>query len=432
MRRLIAGIVTALVLTAAAPALAQPPLRQYQWGLDMIQADPAHARVTGRGAVVAVVDTGVRLDHPDLQGQLLPGYDFVSPGGSATDSNGHGTHVAGIIAANSNNSFGIEGVAPQAKILPVRVLDASGSGDTTTIDQGIDWAANHGADVINLSLGDSLPVLGLGDSEFAAAVNRAAAKGIVVVLAAGNNSLPLCEQPATQLKVLCVGAVDRSGQVASYSDSGLRVDLYAPGGLGTGNQADYTDDVLSTFYDSAKMSDTYAALAGTSMAAPHVSGLAALLVSGGLRGQGAIAQILATTAPNGVIDANAATVGLSMPATPSSGGSSSAGGPTAISVVGGSIVVRVTRFQKRRPVLRKGILLRVHSPRSGRVSARARNGGVTIAIGSATLHAGRTIVLHLRLTAAGRRLLSHRRSLGIAITVTLPGGGVRQLSAVIR
>src|SRR2546423_853426 len=147
----------ALLLCIAVPATASAsdPLRSQQWGLDMIQADAAHSTSTGSGVVVAVIDTGVLASHEDLAGRLAAGRDFIQQPNDDTpqDENGHGTHVSGIIAADANNGKGIEGVAPEAKILPIRVLDANGEGDTDTVAKGIDYAVAQHVDVINLSLG---------------------------------------------------------------------------------------------------------------------------------------------------------------------------------------------------------------------------------------------------------------------------------------
>src|SRR5437870_5949051 len=160
MRRLVPAFAALLVaaLAAAAPAAgAGDPLRSQQWGLDMIEADAAHQVTTGAGAVVAVVDSGVYAAHPDLAGRLLPGHDFVDNDSTPQDDNGHGTHVTGIIAADAGNGVGIEGVAPGATILPLRALDADGNGTSTDIAHAIDYAVAHGAQVINLSLGDVVP-----------------------------------------------------------------------------------------------------------------------------------------------------------------------------------------------------------------------------------------------------------------------------------
>src|SRR3954468_24868969 len=154
--------------SGGAPSSSSPndPLLNRQWGLTQIDAQGAWNRgALGQSATIAIVDTGVDLNHPDLAGKLLPGADFVSdetctPG--AQDLNGHGTHVAGIAAASTNNGIGVAGTAPNAKILPVRVLDSSGSGTGDDIVKGIEWAADQGAQVINLSIGEGVDVVGSG------------------------------------------------------------------------------------------------------------------------------------------------------------------------------------------------------------------------------------------------------------------------------
>ena len=227
-----------LLLLLAAPASAADPRRGEQWNLDLIQSDAAHPVSTGAGAVVAVVDSGVQADHPDLAGHLRPGYDFVQNDATPQDGNGHGTHVSGIISAVSGNGIGVESVAPGATILPVRVLDDDGGGSTDTVAKGVDYARTHGADVINLSLGSDVPLVGaMGGDAFDAAVHRALAAGIVVVAASGNNGVPVCEQPAAGDGLLCVGAVDKRKQRSFFSSFGSGLGLVAPGGSGTGCRA---------------------------------------------------------------------------------------------------------------------------------------------------------------------------------------------------
>ncbi|MDP9294747.1 MAG: S8 family serine peptidase, partial [Actinomycetota bacterium] len=178
------------VLVAAAPAAAAgDPRRGEQWGLDLVEADAAHAVSQGAGAVVAIVDSGVQADHPDLAGRVGAGHDFVDGDATPQDGDGHGTHVLGVIAAATGNGIGVASVAPLATLMPVRVLGDDGSGTSANVARGIDYAREHGADVINLSLGADVPLLGSG-GEFDAAVRRALAAGIVVVAAAGNNGLP--------------------------------------------------------------------------------------------------------------------------------------------------------------------------------------------------------------------------------------------------
>jgi len=261
---------------------------------------------------VAVVDTGVKVDHPDLAGQILPGHDFVDGTDLMHDGNGHGTHVTGIIAAIEGNGVGIEGVAPLAHIVPVRVLDDGGSGSDANVAAGVDYAVAHGADVINLSLGGTV-LSTLLPSASGDAVQRAIKAGVVVVAAAGNDSLPLCEQPGAGRTLLCVGAVDRRGRQSFFSSSGSNVNVFAPGGSALPGP---DEDVLSTWNDGGYMS-----LAGTSQAAPHVSGVAALLVAAGVRGQDAVHRILNSESTNNILSASGAVAGLPtvpLPANPPS------------------------------------------------------------------------------------------------------------------
>ena len=328
MRRVIVAVLTALplILTATAGrAATTDPLRPEQWGLDRVQAEAAWPVSTGTGALVAVVDTGVDLGHPDLAANIVgPGADFVEPNGTCTgnrkrgtqscvqdgaqDKNGHGTHVAGTIAAVTNNGIGVAGVAPGARILPVRVLDAEGSGTTDQIAAGVRYAADQGADVINLSLGflsgagEVYNVLGELDPVYDAFA-YATGKGSVIVVAAGNDSVPLCAEPAAAPGVLCVGATDRHDLKAWYSNSDATTTkdyVVAPGGAGA---LFCEDDVVSTYLRGAEsvcQSDGYEASAGTSMAAPHVSGVAALLAAKGDGRSAIVRKILASADDLGV------------------------------------------------------------------------------------------------------------------------------------
>lgn len=233
------------------------PRSHEQWGLRAVGAKAAWERSTGKEIVVAVLDTGV-APHEDLP-RLLPGRSFT--GGTNPDPNGHGTHVAGIIAAAMGNGLGIAGLAPAVRILPVQVLDADGSGDHADIASGIVWATDNDADVINLSLGgeESSDVL-------SAAVQYAISKGVIVVAAAGNSgsgsNAPM--YPAAYDPVLAVSAAGPDGTAAMFSNSGPYVDIAAPGFA-----------ILST------VPDGYDYLSGTSQAAPFVSAAAALLLGAG-------------------------------------------------------------------------------------------------------------------------------------------------------
>ena len=396
----IAALLCAALVPATATAASNDPLRVHQWALDMIHADEAHAVTTGAGATVAVVDTGIDAAHPDLAGRVVPGWDFVDGDSTPQDGNGHGTHVSGIIAADAGNGIGVDSVAPGARIMPVRVLDANGSGSDANVAGGIDWATEHGADVINLSLGGTLPTSGLGMQDaISAAIQRALDRGVVVVAAAGNDGLPFCENNSFGGKVLCVGAVDKREQRSFYSSFGSGVSLVAPGGS---DLPGTDEDVLSTWNDGS-----YQELAGTSQATPHVSGVAALLVSAGVRGQAAVQRILATATnigPSavygaGLVDAQAAVAGLGKVA----GGGVAGGRPAHFSLA---------RRMRIRTVLRRGIRVRC----SVHCTGVARYRRVRVASG----HSPR-----LKLNRRGRRTLKaalrrHRR-LHLVVTVRLSG-----------
>ncbi len=216
------------------------------------------------GLVLAILDSGIDLDHPDLAGRLLAGYDFVNEDSSPADDQGHGTMVAGVAGARTNNGIGIAGATWRGRILPVKVMNASGVARDPDIIQGIVWAVAQGADVINLSLG------GPGDSpELCRAVADAVADGVVVVAAAGNLSPgdPVVEHyPAACGGAVAVGAVDGSGNLASFSNSGTGVDLVAPG-----------VNLYSTARAPGAVEAYVEEVTGTSFAAPLVAGAALLL-----------------------------------------------------------------------------------------------------------------------------------------------------------
>lgn len=415
-------MVLALLGLPAAALAAPDPLRPLQWNMDLVHADEAHATATGAGVVVAVVDSGVTPSHPDLQGRLRQGIDFVQNDSDPTDENGHGTHVSGILAADSGNGIGVEGVAPGATILPVRVLDADGAGDSATVAKGIDWAVDQGAQVINLSLGADVPVLG-DDPAFDASIDRALDHGVIVVAAAGNSGLPACDQPSGQGRLLCVGAVDKRRNRSFFSNFGVGLGLVAPGGSGV--MPGPNEDVLSTWKDGG-----YAEEAGTSQAAPHVAGVAALLVSKGIHGQAAVNRILATAddlgpaGPDsefgaGLVDAQRAVAGLP-------GGPGAQGGRG----VGSAARVSVQSPQKIRLVLRRGLRVRCRAAGSGRCRVDARRKRTRVAAGSRRLTAGRSVVVTARLGRKGRRLLRqalrrHKR-VRLSVRVALPGATVRR------
>ncbi|WP_052339147.1 S8 family peptidase [Gorillibacterium massiliense] len=232
---------------------------RYQWNLPKINTENGWTQSKGSSdVIVAVVDTGVDLNHPDLQGRLVKGYNVFDQSSSAKDDVGHGTHVAGVIAATVNNSLGIAGMTWNNPIMPVKVLDSSGSGNTYNVAQGIIWAADHGAKVINLSLGNYASSSFLQD-----AIRYAFDKDIVLIAAAGNDNTDKPGYPAAYDEVFAVAATDEGNKKASFSNYGDYIDVAAPG-----------VSIASTYPD-----NQYAALSGTSMASPHVSALAALIRS---------------------------------------------------------------------------------------------------------------------------------------------------------
>ena len=265
-----------LVHSAGAPT--DDTYSSSQWALNPAKTSFLSAWNTtkGGGITVAVVDTGVAAGHPDLAGKVLPGHEFLgaidrdrSP---MIDDCGHGTHVAGTIAAIPNNGSGIAGAAPSVKILPVRVLSAANScgGWSSDVAKGIVWAANHGARVINLSLGGPGP-----DSALAQAVSYARSRGAVVVAAAGNNHgecTPYKNKtiyPGATTGAIGVAAVDSNLQHACFSNTGTYVDLAAPG----------VGIVSTVIVAGNPYNYGYASWDGTSMATPHVAAAAALLLS---------------------------------------------------------------------------------------------------------------------------------------------------------
>ena len=234
-----------------APAAAQV----LPWGIDRIDAELVWP--TGNTAnpiKVGVIDTGISLKHPDLAANIKGGYNAIRPGKNANDDNGHGSHVAGIIAA-INNSSGVVGGAPQADLYAIKVLNAGGSGYLSDVIEGIDWAIANGMQVTNMSLGTTADVQSMHD-----AVIRAKDARIVQVAAAGNSGGAV-NYPGAYPEVIAVAATNSNNNVASWSSRGPQVDLAAPG-VG----------IYSTYKGTG-----YATLSGTSMASPHVAGIVALM-----------------------------------------------------------------------------------------------------------------------------------------------------------
>lgn len=308
-------------------------------GIDAILAWRNLRRVRrpgGRGVTVAVVDTGVAYRdfgrrfrrNPDFSAsQFVPGWDFVLDNRHPLDRNGHGTHVAGTIAQNTNNGIGLTGIAYGAKIMPIRVLDARGNGASDRIASGIRWAVDNGADIINTSFnfgcGDKVP-------NVVAAIRYAHRKGVITVASVGNAQAESCvSAPATAPHAIGVGGTTEGGCLGEYSLAGPGLDLTAPGGgnplpgigcEGTGGRPIYQTTMLAGDRRRFGFPERFF---GTSMAAAHVSGTAALIIASGVLGRNptpkAVARRLAATArpPRapirtagygaGIIDAGAAT-----------------------------------------------------------------------------------------------------------------------------
>lgn len=298
------GALTLSAFLAPATAATNDPLRDKLWGLDQVKAEQAWTKTTGAGATVAVIDSGVDLTHPDLRANLVGGITTIDcPNGQTTCGNGdwkgmdgvgqdpdaHGTHVAGTIAAVANNQIGVAGVAPNAKIMPIKSLE-DGSGSFEDIAVGIRWAADNGADVINMSLGalpgvQALTITGI-ESSVTDAIAYADSKGVLVVAAAGNESFPVCGTPSFEPGALCVTSTTRQETPSWFSNGGIKPDtmsLAAPGGAGLLSCEDdiYSTVPVGTATGTCGIDGNYDAYAGTSMATPHVAGVGALLAAQG-------------------------------------------------------------------------------------------------------------------------------------------------------
>lgn len=261
-----------VVYTQAKRQPAPPPAEGLPWGVDRIDADLVwdqnrdlvvdSGANAGGGVKIAILDTGIDLDHPDLQANIKGGINTINPLKSPDDDNGHGTHVAGIIAA-VDNQVGVLGVAPQAWLYAVKILNKQGSGFVSDIIEGLQWAISEGVDVINMSFGTSSDVQSLHEA-IAAAYN----KGIVLVAAAGNSGPGenTVLYPAKYPEVIAVSATDSSDSAASWSSRGPEVELAAPG----------------VYIPSTYKGGAYKTLSGTSMASPHVAGTAALVIASGM------------------------------------------------------------------------------------------------------------------------------------------------------
>jgi type VII secretion-associated serine protease mycosin len=390
---------------------------------------------------VAVVDTGVDPAQPDLAGRVLPGHDFVNDDSDAYDDQWHGTWVAAIVAANTNNGIGIAGVSPSARILPVKVLDSSGNGTDADIAAGITWAVDHGADVINLSLGASQE-----NAVVRRAVEYALEHDVVVVASAGNTASAAPQYPAAYPGVVAVAATDWNGDLAPFSGRGSWIDIAAPG-------VDIT---------SARSRSSYEAMSGTSYAVPIVSGVAALVHSlhASLTAPEVVSQLLETAQDagpigfddhygHGILDAlaavrpvapgavvappvpvqpapphappatNRAPPPASAPAPPASFAPS----PPAVPPEGTAVAIRGTRV----PVSKSGAArIRIACSRPPSCKGRVTLRRATRVLGRATfsISAGGAEAITVPLRLSARRQLASRRSLIARAIATSTAGTV--------
>ena len=304
---------------------------KYQWNLSgnskgSVNILPAWEISKGRGVIVAILDTGIASEDyaeyrlaPDLAAtSFVSGYDYVNQDGHPNDDNGHGTHIAGIIAQNTNNGIGTAGIAYQATLMPIKVLDKYNRGSYANIAAGIYYAIDHGAAVINLSLGGEVP-----SKTLANALREAYHRGITIVAAAGNSYFfgnPVTYPAAYDEYVVAVGAVRYDGKRAPYSNTGEYIDVVAPGGDTTvdQNHDGVMDGILQQTISGRPSEFSYYLYQGTSMATPHVAGVAALLIATGVNQPQEIKEVLTATARDrgikgwdkeygyGVVDAYAA------------------------------------------------------------------------------------------------------------------------------
>lgn len=230
----------------------------FGWEINKFDIPSLWQSSTGKGVKIAVVDTGCDLDHPDIKHNILQGINFINPGKEPEDDCGHGTHCSSTIAAE-NNGMGMVGVAPDAKIIPVKVLNDKGNGDLNSIVNGIVWAAENGADIISMSLGCPNSAALLEN-----AINYAASKGCIIFCAAGNDG-PQTDimYPAKYDHTIAIGAIDKNLERTSFTCSGETLDFLAPG-----------HDILGCIPGGG-----YALMSGTSMSTPFAVGCAALLLS---------------------------------------------------------------------------------------------------------------------------------------------------------
>ncbi|CAA9520618.1 MAG: hypothetical protein AVDCRST_MAG30-3019 [uncultured Solirubrobacteraceae bacterium] len=313
-------LATAAAFGAAGTAHAAVPNDPHfglQWGPKQVHAPAAWGTSTGAGATIAIVDSGVDLDHPDLAGKIAGGATFIdckrscgngdweSGGKAAGAPDPHGTHVAGIAAAATNNGTGIAGVAPDSKLLAVKVLGEEG-GSFEDIASGIRWSADKGADVVNLSLGalpgaQALVITGL-ISDVQEAIAYANAKGVTVVAAAGNDFASICGTPASDKGALCVASTTREEGRSGFSNFAIKDDLSTVSAPGGAAFLSCKEDIISTvpfaaedgFCEKREGTTGYDFYAGTSMATPHVAGVAGLLAAQGRTNENVVQTLMDT------------------------------------------------------------------------------------------------------------------------------------------
>ena len=298
-RRFVAALLAFAVVAVAAGVGAGPAAASNdtyfdsQWNLTQIRAEEAWSSSTGAGVKIGIVDTGIDPDHPDLRAKVDAAANCVGgqcTAGNVNDGHGHGTVVAGIAAAVTGNGRGVAGVAPDARLVIAKAVDDRGRASVEDINNAIRWVVDQGARVVNLSLGDpNFLLVSVFGTPLRPGIEYAWTHNAVPILASGNENLGLLDLGSSNygnLNAIVVGSTDKNGGVASYSSpiGSAKWGLVAPGGSGAGTGS----DILSTYPNG------YAWAAGTSMAAPHVAGAMALLLSQGMTPLSAVQRVLST------------------------------------------------------------------------------------------------------------------------------------------